>query len=267
MPEDHTIHRIARRHEQAFAGARVQATSPQGRFGAGAARLDGRVLETVEAFGKHLFYHWEGRVSLHVHLGLVGKFRTHVQPAPAPSMGTRLALENAQAAAYLTGPMTCTLLDRTAIGTVTTRLGPDPLRRGTRVTEFATRISGDARPLGAVLLDQAVIAGIGNVYRSEIPFLLGIHPATPVADMNKEEIYGLWNTARSELRHGLADCHIITVRPRDVGASSRRSLPPQLRLYTYKREHRPCLRCRTPIASMEMAGRRLWWCPSCQPER
>ena len=121
--------------------------------------------------------------------------------------------------------------------------------------------------MGAVLLDQKVIAGVGNVYRSEILFLCRINPATAPYDLGGDEIAGLWTTAREELRHGLADQAIITVRPRDVGASRRANLPPQLRVYTYKRERRPCLRCRTPIAATEMAKRMVWWCPSCQPTR
>lgn len=267
MPEGHTIHGIARTHREAFAGGPVTATSPQGRFGAGAARLSGRTLETVDAYGKHLFYRWERRVVLHVHLGLVGKFQTHGFPAPAPSPATRLALSNPSAAAYLTGPMTCRLIDRSEIALITARLGPDPLRAQTRVTEFVKRIQGDRRALGAALLDQKMIAGIGNVYRSEIPYLCGIDPATAVADLSGDELAAVWSTARGELRHGLEDGTIITVRPRDVGAARRRSLPPQLRLYAYKRQHQPCLRCRTPIAAIEIAGRMAWWCPSCQPAR
>ncbi len=267
VPEGHTIHRIASRQRDAFAGAPVRAHSPQGRFSVGASLLDGKVLEQVDAFGKHLIYGWEGRLTLHVHLGLVGKFRTHPAPVPPPSAATRLVLENDTAAAYLTGPMKCELIDRSAADGIIGRLGPDPLRRGTRVTEFVRRIAGDERPVAAALLDQSVISGIGNVYRSEIPFLLGIHPSTPVSDLASDQIRALWSTAREELRHGVADGQIITVRPGDVGATRRSNLPPAVQRYVYKREHKPCLRCRTPIQSMALSGRRVWWCPSCQPIR
>lgn len=239
-------------------------SSPQGRFGAGAARIDGSVLESVEARGKHLLYHWQGRVTLHVHLGLVGKFATHSVPPPAPSAATRLALSNDEGAAYLTGPMRCALVDRSSVEAIVGHLGPDPLRPGTRVTEFARRVEGDGRPIGAVLLDQTVIAGIGNVYRSELLFLSGIAPETPAASMSADQVRALWTTARRQLRNGVEDGFIATVAPRDVGASRRSALPKPLRLYVYKREHRPCLRCRTPIARSEIAGRKLWWCPSCQ---
>lgn len=265
MPEGHTIHGIARRHRDVFAGTRVQVSSPQGRFGAGASRLDGRVLVAVDAYGKHLLYRWEGRINLHVHLGLVGKFGTHAAPAVPPSRATRLALENDAASAYLTGPMVCSLVDAATADTIVDRLGPDPLRAGVRVSEFTRRASGDRRPIAAVLLDQAIISGIGNVYRSEVLFLCGVHPARSVAELSPDELAAVWATSRDELRKGLEDGRIITVRPRDVGAGRRLSLPDRMRLYVYKREHRPCLRCRTPIEMGEIAGRKVWWCPHCQP--
>ena len=267
VPEGHTIHRIASRQSDAFAGAPVRARSPQGRFSAGASHLDGRVLEAVDAFGKHLIYSWEGRLTLHVHLGLIGKFRTYPAPAPQPSAATRLVLENADASAFLTGPMKCELIDRSAVDEIVGRLGPDPLRTGTRHERFTNRIATQNRPIGAVLLDQSVIAGIGNVYRSEILFLCGIRPDRSAADLSREEAVAVWAMARDELRKGLADGRIITVRPRDVGAARRAQLPDALQRYVYRREHKPCLRCRTPIRSMEVAGRRIWWCPSCQPGR
>lgn len=265
MPEGHTIHRIADRHRSYFAGKVVHASSPQGRFAAGASHLDGRTLLDVQAYGKHLVYTWDAKAHLHVHLGLVGKFRTHPAPAPAPSPATRLVLESDAAAAYLTGPMKCELVDRTTIHDIVDRLGPDPLRNGVRREEFVERLVGIDQPVGAVLLDQGVIAGVGNVYRSEILFLCGVHPHRSSADLSADDVAHVWTAARSELRRGLEDGRIITVRPRDVGAARRSDLPESLRRYVYKREHRPCLRCKTPIESTELAGRRIWWCPRCQP--
>lgn len=264
MPEGHTIHRIAGCHRHLFAGGPVEASSPQGRFAAGAGRLDGRVLEEVDAHGKHLLYHFEGRRSLHVHLGLVGEFRTYDAPAPPPRPAVRLVLANPRGAAHLSGPMTCELVDRSAADDITGGLGPDPLRRGTRVERFARRLEGDRRPIGAVLADQGVVAGIGNVYRAEILFLCGIDPATPAAGLSPDGVRSLWDTARRLMRRGVEDGRIVTVDPREVGAARRAELPDGLRLYAYHREHRPCLRCRTPIRSTEMGGRRVWWCPTCQ---
>jgi DNA-formamidopyrimidine glycosylase len=265
MPEGHTIHRIARRHNDLFGGGPVAVSSPQGRFDAGARRVDGRTLERVEARGKHLLYHFDGRRTIHVHLGLVGKFRSFRSPAPDPSPATRLALRNDDAVAYLTGPMKCELVDAAATESIVGHLGPDPLVAGTRVTSFAAALASDDRPIGAALLDQSVVAGVGNVYRAEVLFLCGIHPETPASSLGEEEVKELWNVIRSELRNGVDDGRIVTVRPREVGAARRRDLPKQLRVYTYKRDRRPCRRCGTEIASAEMAGRRTWWCPGCQP--
>jgi DNA-formamidopyrimidine glycosylase len=265
MPEGHTIHRIARRHRDLFAGGAVNVSSPQGRFALGAAELDGQKLEDVDAYGKHLLYRWAGPSTLHIHLGLIGSFRTHPNPPPTPSAATRLALANDDGVAYLSGPMRCALVDETAVEEIVGRLGPDPLRPGTRITEFARRLSTRSRPIGAVLLDQNVIAGIGNVYRSEVLFLCGINPAISAAALTSDEVKSLWSTSRAQLRNGLADGRIITVRPHDVGAARRVQLPEPLQRYVYKRDHQPCLRCHTPVAANKMAGRSVWWCPSCQP--
>ena len=264
MPEGHTIRRIADRHADLFEGGAVRVSSPQGRFSAGASRLDGRVLQEVEARGKHLLYHFEGRRTLHVHLGLVGSFRTHPAPPPAPSPATRLALGNADAAAYLTGPMKCELVDRSMVDRIVGHLGPDPLKTPRRPKGFDEVLASDDRAIGAVLLDQRVIAGVGNVYRSEVLFLLGVDPHTPAAALAPEQVSELWATVRDELRRGVEDGAIVTVRPREVGAATRRELPKELRLYAYKRSGRPCRRCRTRIRSTEMAGRAVWWCPGCQ---
>lgn len=264
MPEGHTIHRIARRHAELFVGAPVQAWSPQGRFTAGSARLDGRVLEAVEARGKHLFHHWEGRTTLHVHLGLIGSFRTHPAPAPDPPTTARLALANGSGAAHLVGPMTCELVDRAAVAGIVGHLGPDPLRRQDRSAEFVRRVTDYGGPIGAALLDQKVVAGIGNVYRSEILFLCRIAPERPAGSLQPEEAGAIWTAARTQLLQGVRLGRIVTVEPRDVGAARVAELPDGLRLYVYKREHRPCLRCRTHITGTQMGGRRVWWCPACQ---
>ena len=84
MPEGHTIHRIARDHHKWFAGQKLIATSPQGRFEDEAKRINGKTLRAVTAHGKHLFYHWNRNLIGHIHLGLYGKFRVHQNPAPEP---------------------------------------------------------------------------------------------------------------------------------------------------------------------------------------
>ncbi len=266
MPEGHTLHRIARRHDALFSGSPVAVSSPQGRFAAGAAQLDGSVLESVAAHGKHLFYRWRDAPSLYVHLGLVGVFRTWDRSdPPPPSAGTRMMFTTDIATAHLAGPMTCRLLDDGEEDAIVGELGPDPImsRRGRR--EFARRLARKRVPVAAALLDQRVVAGIGNVYRAELLFLTGVHPATPAHRLDAATVDALWDLTVDELRRGVELGHIVTVRPREAGVRSRRRLPREEALYVYKREGDPCRRCGTEIRSADIGARRTWWCPTCQP--
>ncbi len=267
MPEGHTLHRIGRLHHDVFSGGPVAMSSPQGRFATGAAALNGKPLRSVQAYGKHLFYRWEGAPDLYVHLGLIGKFTTwHDGTAPAPTPGTRLAMTNHAATSYLSGPMACRLLEPGEEETIVGKLGPDPIasRRGRR--EFAARLSRKRGPIGAALLDQGVIAGIGNVYRAELLFLLGIHPARPANELPPDEVDALWDLTVDELRAGVRTGRIITVRPAEVGARRRRDLDRDEAVYAYGRDGMPCRRCGTSIRMTDLGNRRMWWCPGCQPE-
>lgn len=264
MPEGHTIHRHARLHGERFTGRPIAVTSPQGRFAAGAARLDGRTLETATAAGKHLFYGWEGGETLHVHLGLVGKFRTFVDDPPPPTPGTRMAWTSDNGTLYLAGPMVCELITPDEEDRIRSTIGPDPLGGGIG-TDFVARLRTRSIPIGAALLDQKTLAGIGNVYRAELLFLAGIHPATPARELDDAAAEGLWNLAVRHLRAGERAGRIITVDPSEVGARSRRDLARGERLYVYKRDGEECRRCGAEILRTELAGRWIWWCPACQP--
>ena len=265
MPEGHTLHRHARRQRRLLAGERLAVASPQGRFAAGAARLDGRRLLDVEAYGKHLFYRWEGDETLHVHLGLFGKFRTHRTDPPPPTDATRLSLSGPEAVVYLSGPTICELLDPGDEERLRARLGPDPLANGTDPSAFVESLARRRIPIGAALLDQKVIAGIGNVYRAELLFLTGIDPARPANELSSEEAGSLWHLAVTELRAGGRSGRIVTVVPDEVGARRRSEIPRGERLYVYGRAGEPCRRCGTPIEQRTMAARSIWSCPDCQP--
>lgn len=270
MPEGHTIHRIARSHRRHFVGRRVAVSSPQGRFAAEAEILDGRVLEAVDAAGKHLFYHWTESPSIHVHLGLIGRFRTVQGPdLPDPTPQTRLVLAADGVTAHLSGPMTCRLIDPCEAESVVAGLGPDPLapdalRSARPARRFAAALGSRRVSAAAALLDQSVIAGVGNVYRSEILFLCGVHPLQPAGSLTEAAAGEVWATAVHQLRHGVRLGRIVTVEPSDAGARSRRVVPEELRLYVYKRAGDPCRRCGTVIAGGPAGGRTVWWCPSCQ---
>ncbi len=265
MPEGHTIHRIARRHRELFAGAPVRAWSPQGRFAGGAAEIDGDVLVGVDAHGKHLFYRFGEDKLLHVHLGLIGSFRTFTDDAPPPTPGTRLALENETAAAYLSGPMHCRMLNQMGMDEITDKLGPDLLRSSRDRKTFAASLRRRRVPICVALLDQGVVAGIGNVYRSEILFLCGIHPSTQAGALSDADVGCIWATIRTQLRRGVALGRIITVNLKDVGVRSRSLLDDDEQRYVYHREGLPCHRCGTEIRRMTIGGRSVWWCSVCQP--
>jgi endonuclease-8 len=266
VPEGHTLHRIARRHNDVLAGHALRVSSPQGRFADGAAVLDGVELTEAEAFGKHLFYRWESDATLYVHLGLVGKFRTwKAETAPQPTSGTRLVMANEHAQAHLAGPMACRLVTADEADDIVGELGPDPIRSRRGRREFAARLARKRVPIGAALLDQRVIAGIGNVYRAELLFLLGIHPDVRADRLSPDEIDALWDLTVDELRAGVKTGRIITVRPREMGARRRTDLTGDERLYVYHRDGLPCRRCGTEIRMKQVATRRMWWCPTCQP--
>lgn len=270
MPEGHTIHRLARKHREVLAGQTVATASPQGRFSTGARRLDGQTLETVDAHGKHLFYRWDGRDTLHVHLGLFGKFRLHrSQPPPAPTPNTRLTMTGDEVAVYLAGPTVCELVDPAEEAAIRRRLGPDPLRAGSgavKLAQFTANLSRRRIPIGAALLDQRVIAGVGNIYRAEALFRTGIDPKLPAGQLSADAASRLWAESATLLRQGRRDGRIITVDLADVGVRRRSDLERTERLYVYKRTGEPCRRCETPLSVTEMANRLIWWCSSCQPK-
>jgi len=268
MPEGHVLHRAARLQSRRFRGHRIAAFSPQGRFAAGAARLDGQTILGIDALGKHLFYRFDSGDVLHVHLGLFGKFRVRSRPAPEPSPNARLVMETAADHLHLAGPTTCELLDPHAEDELRSRLGPDPILDPVDGADrLVEKLSRRSISIGAALLDQSVVAGIGNVYRSELLFLAGVHPLSVSKTLDSETVRDLWNRSIGALRDGERLGRIVTVEPEEMGVRSLRELQRGDRLYVYKRASDPCRRCHTPIRSADADGRNVWWCPSCQPPR
>ncbi|HZB47543.1 MAG TPA: DNA-formamidopyrimidine glycosylase family protein, partial [Mycobacteriales bacterium] len=203
MPEGHTIHRLAREHNRLLVGHQVRASSPQGRFADGAARLDGRVLERTEAYGKHLFHRYGDDVFLHVHLGLYGKFSTGPLPAPQPRGALRLRLLADGRWVDLRGPTACELMLPPEVAAVRARLGPDPLRRDADPDRAWARLSRSRVAVGALLMDQTVLAGIGNVYRAEILFRHRLEPHRPGRSVPRETWDALWADLTVLMRAGV----------------------------------------------------------------
>ncbi|WP_459979438.1 Fpg/Nei family DNA glycosylase, partial [Mycobacterium avium] len=154
--------------------------SPQGRFAEAAAVVDGGVLRRTSAWGKHLFHHYAGGPIVHVHLGLYGSFseweRPGDGPLPDPVGQVRMRMVGAGHGTDLRGPTVCEVIDEGQVSDVLARLGPDPLRDDADPSWAWQRIAKSRRPIGALLMDQTVMAGVGNVYRSELLFRHGIDP-------------------------------------------------------------------------------------------
>lgn len=268
MPEGHTIHREARTQSRRLVGRPIEVRSPQGRFAKGADLLDGHEIVVIEAWGKNLFYEWDHGHLLHVHLGLVGRFRSYGPDPPPPTEGTRLAMSTAEWTVYLSGPMVCEIVDPVKRDEIVAGLGPDPLREssGGGAVEHMTELLGRRRaPIGAAMLDQAVMAGIGNVYRAEILFKVGLNPMTPSKEVHETTIEAIWDEAVTQLRRGERSGRIVTTDPEDVGRKARSEIPRSERTYVYKRRGQPCRRCGTEIERSEVQQRKVWWCPECQP--
>ncbi len=263
MPEGHTLHRLARLHQRRFARAPVLVSSPQGRFAEGAAAVNGRVLSRASAWGKHLFHHYDGGAVVHVHLGLYGTFTETALPMPLPVGQVRMRMVGQQYGSDLRGPTACEVIDEPGVDDILARLGPDPLRMGADPGRAWARIHKSRRPIGGLLMDQAVIAGVGNVYRSELLYRQRVDPYLPGARLDESRFDEMWADLVALMKIGLRRGRIHVVRPEhDIGAPS--YAPGRPRTYVYRRAGEPCRVCATTVRTTELEGRNLFWCPGCQ---
>ena len=261
MPEGHTIHRIARDHAKRYVGENLSVSSPQGRFATGARQLDGRQLTSIEAHGKHLFYWWEEGLIVHVHLGLYGKFRNHASPPPAPRGAVRMRVIGGEHAFDLNGPAACDLVDARYRDLTVDRLGQDPLRADADPELVWQRIHRSRAAIGSLLLDQSVIAGVGNVFRADVLFALKIHPNRPGASLERGEFDDLWSTLVKLLRIGVKYNRIITADADDWGKTPGR-LNREERLLIYKKPS--CPDCGQPVDQWQLRNRTIYACGRCQ---
>ena len=220
------------------------------------------MLETVDAYGKHLLYRFEDDLSVHVHLGLFGGFRRYKLPGPPARETTRLRFTGDERGMDLAGAVISQLIDPAEEDALMARLGPDPLRRHARADRMRTALARRKAPIGAALLDQSVIAGLGNVYRAEILFACGIDPLRESRSLSDDEVTQIWKTAKKMLAEGERSGKIVTVPRREAGGPPSK-LTGKDRHQVYKRER--CRRCGTPVRSQTVATRTLFWCPACQP--
>jgi endonuclease-8 len=242
VPEGDSLHRAALRL-QVLVGQKVGVETPHPRAAAKrlAERLDGLVLESVEAAGKNLLLRFQGGHVLRSHLRMTGRWR--VEPRGAPRAGRPwLVIRGAEHEAVLwNGPVL--ELD----GATGPRIGPDILEAEPDYDAMLDRLrTVRDRQVGEALLDQRLVAGIGNIWRSEALWEARLSPWRPVADVADEE-----------LRATLAAAHRLMAA--SVGGAR-----PLRRVY--RRSGRPCRRCGTPIrAHAQGDGARIaYWCPTCQ---
>ncbi|WP_258802424.1 Fpg/Nei family DNA glycosylase [Pseudarthrobacter sp. NS4] len=316
MPEGHTLRRLARQFGDVFAGGRLAVSSPQGRFSGGAALLDGHTLLAAEAHGKHLFLHFDNSLVLHVHLGLYGAWsfggdRTFTGSSsigaprrigeqessadgdddadapyagpPAPVGAVRVRLAGRHGWADLRGATTCETITAAEADAVLDRLGPDPLRnRRGDAGRFAANLQSRKTPVAALLMDQKIIAGVGNVYRAEVLFRLRLDPWLPGSAVTDTAARKLWRDVVALMNDGVTDGRIITTPPKYWTGNGKVGNPKagngtaasaiktdnfparEDAHFVYKRNGLPCRVCGNTVLMAELVARKLYWCPYCQ---
>jgi endonuclease-8 len=255
MAEGDVVHRAARRLDAALRGVPLTGASTpnaRGRVNAAPARLVGRVLERAEARGKHLLLRFGPDAIVHCHLGMSGAWHVYGRGERwhRPRRSAWLVLSTPSAHAVQFGGSRLALVDDARLRSNATlaSLGPDVLAPGFTPTLGAAALhaAGGDRTLGEALLDQRVVAGIGNVYKSEACFTAGMSPWRPLAEIGEDELVRVCAEARLLMREGVE--------------GSRRAR------HVYRRASAPCPRCGTAIRSRRQgdAARATYWCPGCQ---
>eukprot|EP01037_Dinobryon_pediforme_P012162 gene12162-12249_t len=235
----------------------LDVSSPQGRFMEGSAVLDGQICTGVEAYGKHLLYEFANDVTLHIHLGLFGKFHATKRPALEPRGAVRVRLLSKTHVIDINGPNTCELLDGEARLSLISRIGPDVLRKDADPKRAWSKISASRLSIGQLLMDQAVIGGIGNIYRSEILWRQKLHPETPGKNVDFSVFERIWHDAVHLLEIGVRHNAIIT---NDSAIESRSKYGERVNIFNKA----ACPLCGSNIRKFEIAARRAFVCETCQ---
>jgi len=268
MPEGHTVHRTANQFAEHFAGLPLVVDSPQGRFANSANSVSGEKLVTASAVGKQLFLGFESDRVIRIHLGIYGKWQWHQHPGKSgfltePVVGqVRARFYTDQWLAELRGPTVCELITGEEVALVLDRLGPDPLNPDPLALErarFVHRVQRSSQGIGQLLMDQSVISGVGNVYRAELLFRCGLDPYVQGKNVPVELLESIWADAVKLLTVGVRTGVMIT---RDEFLAADPGKPE--RNFVYKREGEPCRVCGTSVSLAVLAGRKLYWCATCQ---
>lgn len=256
MPEGHTIHRAARDQHAYLAGQRVAVSSPQGRFEDGAARLNGRICSKIKALGKHLLYHFDNGLAVQIHLGLAGVIRRGPADGAPPRDVVRVRFATEAYTVDISGPAICALLTPEQCTALRARIGPDVLAARPDPQRALDRIRSSRAPIGALLMNQKVISGIGNIYRVEVLWLLGIDPRRAGQSLSEDEAHAIWKETRKLMQDGVRNDAIRTRRVNGRLARYGSSVN------IYNAEE--CPLCGTAITADTMAGRSVYYCKTCQ---
>jgi endonuclease-8 len=267
VPEGDTIARAAARLRPLLVGEPLLEVRHRG---AALHDLRGERVEAIETHGKHMWIRLDRARAIHVHLGMEGRW-TLLSPAglaaaPGRVASASLALVNRLGGALcLWAPVVEVVSGPDARAPARRhRLGPDVLAPDLDLDAVVDRALADgARPLGEVLLDQRVTAGIGNLWKSELCFLAGLDPRAPVASLERAALRQLYARAARMMTATVAG-----EGPRATTSEPGRRPPPALgRYWVYRRAGRPCARCGTPVARIMQGAplpRSTYFCPRCQ---
>jgi endonuclease VIII len=244
VPEGDAIHRAARRL-QPLVGEKVEVETPHPRAAATgvAEQLDGRRLEGVEAVGKNLLLSFEGGLVLRSHLRMSGRWTVRARGATGRGRPWLVLRGGAREAVLWNGPV-LELNKRAVRG-----LGPDILASPPDFDRMVANIRRGhrGRAIGETLLDQRLVAGIGNVWKTEALWLARVSPWRAAEDVTDEELRSVLGAAAELMRRSLES------------GRERRAI--------YRAAGRPCPRCQTAIESWGQGddNRTAYWCPDCQP--
>ncbi|SDS68747.1 endonuclease-8 [Paraoerskovia marina] len=199
---------------------------------------------------------------------------------PEPRGQVRVRLLGEHAVADLTGPTRCEVVTAAERDRAIARLGPDPIRADADPEAFVARVRRSRTSVGAQLMDQSVIAGVGNIYRAEALFRAELDPWTPGRDVPAETLRTLWTDLVDLMHDGVRVGAIVTTRPEDRAApgadvpparpvrqntdGTPGAVPREESFYVYQRAGQSCRRCGTPVVVEDMAARKLYRCPGCQ---
>lgn len=275
MSEGDTIFRAARTLNRALAGqtvTRFETVLPQ------LSRIDqdspiaGRTVESVESQGKWMLMRFSGDLTLLTHMRMNGSWHIY-RPGEAWRRGRqhmRVVIETVEFVAVGFDVPVAEFHDSASLARHPNlrRLGPDVLGEEFDPAEAAKRLRElSDLPVGEALLRQSMVAGIGNVYKSEICFACGVNPFRHVSSLNDAELLCLTTRAQEYLRANVTDSASAGIVTHTGFRRTTRRADPSSRLWVYGRNHQPCRRCGASIQSKKQgaAARVTFWCPRCQP--